>query len=169
MIDLTGRTFGRLTVLGFSHRGPGRRMYWTCRCLCGAVRKIQSCSLRSGASKSCGCYREQIMRLNSLTHGGIYTRLYRTWQNMISRCTYPSQPNYAWYGAKGITVCPSWRHDFAAFRCWALANNYTDQLSIDRIDSEGNYEPSNCRWITRSENSRLGALAYRAKRRRHHE
>lgn len=89
----------------------------------------------------------------NITHGGSKTRLYRIWKQMRVRCRCQTNPTYRFYGARGITICPEW-NDFAVFRDWALSHGYDDTLSIDRIDNDGNYEPSNCRWIPRAEQSR---------------
>lgn len=83
-------------------------------------------------------------------HGGRNTRLYRCWKGMRNRCYNPNNPKYYRYGGRGIVVCDEWE-DFAVFRDWALANGYNDELSIDRIDNDGNYEPSNCKWSTPKE------------------
>lgn len=89
----------------------------------------------------------------NIKHGGYKTRLYRIWKQMRIRCRCKTNPTYRFYGARGITICPEW-DDFAVFRDWALSHGYDDTLSIDRIDNDGNYEPGNCRWITREEQSR---------------
>lgn len=85
-------------------------------------------------------------------HHGKGTRLYTTWKNMRNRCSNSNRPDFKWYGGKGIKVCDEW-NDFTIFRDWALNNGYTDELTIDRIDSNKNYEPDNCQWITQAKNS----------------
>jgi len=101
---------------------------------------------------------QQIVQLENakkgLKHGGSRTRLYDIWCNMKQRCYNPGAENYKYYGGKGITVCPEWLNDYIAFKTWALANGYKEGLTIDRIKSNGNYEPSNCQWITQEENAR---------------
>ena len=96
--------------------------------------------------KSCGCWRGRP------THHQSGTRLYRIWANIRQRCLNPNIPDYQYYGAKGIKVCDEWKNSFESFMAWALQNGYADGLTIDRIDSSGDYEPKNCRWITQSEN-----------------
>ena len=90
----------------------------------------------------------------NITHGGSKTRLYRIWKQMRIRCRCKTNPTYRYYGARGIDICPEW-DDFAVFRKWALAHGYTDDLSIDRRDSDGNYCPENCHWISKPENCKF--------------
>lgn len=146
--DLTGQRFGRLVVLkrDFSRK---KAAFWICQCDCGKETTVQSCHLRSGATQSCGClHMENGYKTTWKKHGDYKTRLYHIWITMKSRCFNKKDKRY---GGRGITVCSEWSESFEAFRDWALANGYRDDLTIDRIDVDGNYEPSNCRWATKLE------------------
>ena len=144
-IDITGQTFGCWTVLEFDCvKKVGA--YWRCRCSCGTIRSVSGVALRNGKSASCGCqYNHGLMKKEP--------RLYRIWKNMRYRCQKPKNDAFSAYGGRGISVCNEWER-FPAFCEWARANGYRDDLTIDRIDVDGNYEPSNCQWITKSENSK---------------
>lgn len=153
--DLTGMKFGRLTVLYRSENGmcsgkPVTR--WMCRCDCGIEKTVDGHSLARGRTKSCGCLnaetRKRLLTERATTHGGCYTRLYHIWAHMKYRCYNPNDAKYKDYGGRGITVCSEWLAGFENFRGWALSSGYSDNLSLDRIDVDGNYEPSNCRWAT---------------------
>jgi len=146
-MDLRGRQFGRWSVIRCAGRTKQRSLTWLCRCSCGTEKIVSGASLRAGTTKSCGCTNRR-----SKKHGAWHTRLYHAWTSMHDRCRNPNCPGFKFYGARGIKVCKAWQ-TFEPFRDWALAHGYKEGLSIDRINSTGNYTPSNCQWLTRSENS----------------
>lgn len=150
-IDLTGRTFGRLTVIQYDHSKNGA--YWLCRCECGKTKVIKGNSLTKGVTTSCGCKSREMSINRSTTHGMTGTRIYRIRSGMIARCYKENATSYPKYGAKGITVCDEWlgENGFINFYNWAMENGYKDNLTLDRINPKGNYEPSNCRWATYKE------------------
>lgn len=162
--DLTGMTFGRWTAIEFA----GTKKYktstaaqWKCRCECGTERIVSANSLTTGKSISCGCYSREIHKevmaqanRDNAKHGMFGTRIYRIWCGMKARCSWEKHSAYRDYGGRGIRVCDSWENNFEAFYEWAMANGYTDELTIDRKDVNGNYEPGNCKWATMSEQRR---------------
>jgi hypothetical protein len=158
MFDNEEIKFGRWTVL---HRVENRRgkIYYKVRCECGNESEVRKTALTAGMSQSCGCLVFDRMKKQKygLKHGlspkGKPDRLYKIHSDMKKRCYNQNNKRYDSYGGKGVVVCEAWK-DVTKFREWALDNGYSDDLTIERIDPDGNYEPSNCEWITKSENSR---------------
>ncbi len=152
-LDLVGKKYGRLTVIGYVSKNQHGKTVWKCQCDCGNTAVIVGTHLTSGHTQSCGCYNADSSRVRVTTHGMSQTRLYNIWRGMLKRCEYEKATNYKNYGAKGITVCEAW-HDFEIFREWAMSHGYLDSLTLDRVDNGGNYCPQNCRWVDMREQLR---------------
>ena len=152
--DLTGKVFGRLTVLSFAGMSKWHTSMWLCRCECGSEKSILANALKTGNTRSCGCLQPDVVRENGTTHGQTGTLTFSTWRSMINRCYTPGTNSYERYGGTGITVCRRWRDDFFAFLA-DMGERPSKKYTIDRYPNQaGNYEPGNCRWATCTENNR---------------
>ena len=163
--DLAGKRFGRLLALYRTSDSPAGAIRYYCVCDCGNSKIVQAGNLRTGHTKSCGCWHDESSSERGTarhyrTHGMTGTRLYRIWRGMKVRCLNENLQSYRYYGAKGVSVCDEWLCSFESFMSWALANGYDDTLTIDRIDSDLDYSPKNCRWATakQQQNNRTNTL-----------
>ncbi len=150
LIDLTGKRFGRLTVIERAKDKKGKT-YWHCKCDCEVEKDVCASHLTSGKIVSCGCFSLDRISILNKSHGMTKTRIYGIWIGIKRRCYNSKSEGYHNYGGRGITVCQEWLDDFMNFYNWAISNGYNDGLTIDRINVNSNYGPSNCRWATRKE------------------
>lgn len=141
-LDLTGQKFGKLLVLGISHKTERGEILWLCQCECGNYSTPSASALKKGNSTTCGCGRLRAIT----THGMTGSRTFKTWESMKLRCTNPDDPSYARYGGRGIKVCDRWLQSFENFL--KDMGERPPNKTLDRRNTHGHYEPGNCRWAT---------------------
>ena len=146
LIELTGKRFGKLVVIEYAGKNERRESLWRCVCDCGNESVVRGDVLRRGTTESCGCGK-------GLKHGHHKKPWYSSYKAMMERCYLKTSGNYERYGGKGVSVCKEW-HDINKFAEWVETSGYAPGLTIDRINPLGNYEPDNCQWLTRSDNSK---------------
>lgn len=152
-LNKIGDKFGKLTITAVAASLDKRnKTAWLCRCECGTEKVFRQSHLRMG-TKSCGCIRKELFKRNATKHNGYKTITYTSWGTMKQRCLNPNAPNYKFYGGRGITICARWLNSFEKFLA-DIGERPDKNHSLDRINSNGNYEPTNCRWIVKKEQQR---------------
>lgn len=158
--DMAGQRFGLITVVRRAENDKYGNARWLCRCDCGKEFVTLGHSIRNGHTRSCGHLQRDKASEMLRTHQMSKTALYKSWAGMVQRCSNPNAKAYKDYGARGITVCDEWR-DFQKFYEWAVRNGYKPGLTIERMDNNKGYEPSNCTYATRAEQNRNTTRTHR--------
>lgn len=158
---IIGDKFARLTILSFEDRNRQYDSLWKVRCDCGNEFIVRGGVLKNGHTQSCGCLQREQTSKSRTTHGlsrnpltGKRDKLYRVFAGMKERCYNPHHDMFRYYGGSGVSICEAWLNDYSAFHQWAITNGYKEGLTIERVNTFGNYEPSNCKWIPMSEQSK---------------
>lgn len=167
--DITGMKFGMLTAIKINGKNTSGAICFDVECECGNITNISGTALRTGKSKSCGCFKKETIINNHTKYiiekfGTNIRKLSKKFKEMKRRCYNPKNCAYKYYGAKGIRICDEWLKDRKSFNLWAIENGYKDGLTIDRIDSTKDYSPENCQWVTFSENIKRMHEARRKKK-----
>ena len=156
--DRIGQKFGRLTII--EYKPQNYRGRYICQCECETTKEVDCSQLIGGSVHSCGCLARELKSQRSVgnkyssKHNKSKTRLYQIWLDIKQRCYNPKQKVYKWYGGRNIIMCDEWLNSYETFEKWCVANGYEKDLTIDRINSNGNYEPTNCRWVDMKAQSR---------------
>jgi hypothetical protein len=153
-LNLAGKRFGKLLAIEYAYTDKNKNAVWRCICDCGKEAFVRSTRLKSGKTKSCGCLKSEVTserNRNNTKYDARHNRIYRIYYGMRTRCYNQEDKHYPSYGGRGISVCSEWMESFENFLKWSLENGYSINLSIDRINNDGDYCPNNCRWATNSE------------------